>query len=147
MYNPQPGIPCTPAETIATIKEQIFVACLGVQEAVDTIQTRTGVKDKIAVFWIEQLITKARTLQNERITNPRTMDERLSASGLTGPAKAKIKSDIKTEIQTELFDWVIRQPPERYVKLPTVLPSTPTEIQPGDHFNVLLCLRGVSSIL
>ncbi|KAJ7797439.1 hypothetical protein B0H14DRAFT_2618933 [Mycena olivaceomarginata] len=55
----EPGIPRTPAETIATIKEQIFVACLGVQEAVDTIQTRTGVKDKIAVFWIEQLITKA----------------------------------------------------------------------------------------
>ncbi|KAJ7833714.1 hypothetical protein B0H14DRAFT_3710403 [Mycena olivaceomarginata] len=125
----EPGIPRTPAETIATIKEQIFVACLGVQEAVDTIQTRTGVKDKIAVFWIEQLITKARTLQNERITNPRTMDERLSASGLTGPAKAKIKSDIKTEIQTELFDWVIRQPPERYAKLPT--------LRPGDHFQWL----------
>ncbi|KAJ7165182.1 hypothetical protein C8R46DRAFT_859502, partial [Mycena filopes] len=53
------------------------------------------------------------------------------------------KAAINTAIQTELFSWVIRQPPERYAKLPTVLLSTATELRPGDHFNVLLRLKGL----
>jgi hypothetical protein len=140
----QPGIPRTPEETVATIKEQIWTACLGVQDAVDAIQTRTGVKDKTAVFWIDQLIEKARAFQNERITDPRTRDRRLNDSSLTALSKAEIKSEIKLQIQTELFNWVIMQPPERYAQLPTVLLSTATELRPGDHFNVLLRLRGMT---
>ncbi|KAJ7892224.1 hypothetical protein B0H13DRAFT_1625696 [Mycena leptocephala] len=139
----EPGIPRTPEETVATIKEQIWTACLGVQDAVDAIQTRTGVKDKTAVFWIDQLIEKARAFQNERITDPRTRDRRLNDSSLTALSKAEIKSEIKLQIQTELFNWVIMQPPERYAQLPTVLLSTATELRPGDHFNVLLRLRGL----
>jgi hypothetical protein len=96
------------------------------------------------VFWIDQLIEKARAFQNERITDPRTRDRRLNDSSLTALSKAEIKSEIKLQIQTELFNWVIMQPPERYAQLPTVLLSTATELRPGDHFNVLLRLRGMT---
>ncbi|KAJ7144573.1 hypothetical protein C8R44DRAFT_602437 [Mycena epipterygia] len=139
----EPGIPRTPEETVQTIKDQIFTACLGVQDAVDAIHTRTGVKDKTAVFWIDQLIDKARKVQHERISDPRTRDARFNDTNLTTPAKAEIKAEVKKQIQTELFDWVIMQPPERYAKLPTVLLSTATDLRPGDHFNVLLRLRGL----
>ncbi|KAJ6618500.1 hypothetical protein B0H10DRAFT_1649136, partial [Mycena sp. CBHHK59/15] len=68
----EPGTPLTPEDTVQTIKEQIFAAYLRVQDAVSAIQTRTGVKEKMAVFWMEQLVEKARNLQQEHINDPRT---------------------------------------------------------------------------
>ncbi|KAJ6560926.1 hypothetical protein B0H10DRAFT_1966768 [Mycena sp. CBHHK59/15] len=120
---------------------EIFAAYLGVQDAVSAIQTRPSVKDEMAVFWMEQLVEKARNLQQERINDPRT--RRLRDKHPTGEAREDVKSEIKAKIQAELFDWVIMQPPERYAKLPTVLMSTATDLHPGDHFNVLLRLRGL----
>ncbi|KAJ7934035.1 hypothetical protein B0H13DRAFT_1591791, partial [Mycena leptocephala] len=55
----KPGITRTPAQTM----RQIWAACSGVQDAVDVLQTTTGVKDKTALFWIEKLIIKARETQ------------------------------------------------------------------------------------
>lgn len=62
-----------------TIKRQIWAACSGVQEAVDSLQTSTGMKDKMALFWIDKLIVKARETQKERIdADPRLKDKTLN---------------------------------------------------------------------
>lgn len=100
------------------IKDQIFAACLGVQETVDTIQTRTGVKDKTASFWIEKLVLKAKDMQKARISDPRARDPQLANPRLKGKDWEDIKSKIKSEIQQELFQWVILQPPERHANIP-----------------------------
>ncbi|KAJ6619119.1 hypothetical protein B0H10DRAFT_1947124 [Mycena sp. CBHHK59/15] len=97
----------------------------------------------MAVFWMEQLVEKARNLRQEHINNPQTRDTCLCDKQLTGKAREDVKSEIKAKIQAELFDWVIMQPPECYAKLPTVLLSTATDLHPGDDFNVLLPLQGL----
>ncbi|KAJ7440424.1 hypothetical protein FB451DRAFT_1443354 [Mycena latifolia] len=118
----QPGKTRKPEETIARIKEQIRTACLGVESAVDALQTETGVKDKIAVHWIKLLIQKARRIKGER--------------------REEIKQGIITEIQEELFGWVILQPEDRYNTLDEES-RTNRDLRPGDHYNVLLSLRGL----
>jgi hypothetical protein len=47
-----------------------MAACLGVQDAVEKIQTSTGVKDIIASYWIKQLTDKAREQQKVLIADP-----------------------------------------------------------------------------
>jgi hypothetical protein len=110
----QPGIPRTPAQTIRIIKRQIWAACSGVQDAVDELQTSTGVKDKTAVFWIAKLIVKARETQKERFGS----DSRLKDKKLKGEARKAVKNRIKDLIQWELYNWVILQPEDRSSKLP-----------------------------
>ncbi|EPQ52923.1 hypothetical protein GLOTRDRAFT_46299 [Gloeophyllum trabeum ATCC 11539] len=106
------------AETVQVIKDQLWSACLGVQEAVDALQTRTGVKDKIASFWIDQCITKARSLQVERLSNEATRDLRLKDKSLKGEARKLVKNEIICKVQEEVFDWLLSQPSERYSVLP-----------------------------
>lgn len=103
----QPGEPRTPSETRKTIKEQLWTACLGVQEAVDTIQTETGVKDKIATHWVSVLIEKARQLQQDWLFSP-ARNQRLNM--LKGPEREALKLEIKTDIQKELYMWLLSQP-------------------------------------
>ncbi|EGO28336.1 hypothetical protein SERLADRAFT_405916 [Serpula lacrymans var. lacrymans S7.9] len=55
----QPGVPRTSEGTKLAVTQQIKVAALGVQEQVTVLQRQTGVKDKLAEFWIQALITKA----------------------------------------------------------------------------------------
>ncbi|KAJ7495118.1 hypothetical protein FB451DRAFT_1335854 [Mycena latifolia] len=124
-----PGKTRKPEETIARIKEQIRTACLGVESAVDALQTETGVKDKIAVHWIKLLIQKAREFQQERVYNRGTRDPRLNDSRIKGEGREEIKQGIITEIQEELFGWL------------TIKPGTNRDLHPGDHYNVLLSLR------
>ncbi|KAL6299568.1 hypothetical protein BKA93DRAFT_742110 [Sparassis latifolia] len=131
-----PGIPRTPEKTWHIIQQQFRTACLGVQDAVDAIQTSTGVKDKIATYWIEQLIGKARELQHTRISNKATHDERLNAR-ISKHARAQLKLDLKREIQDELMNWVISQPTESYANLSPDHPGR-MNLRPGDHFNPLL---------
>lgn len=97
---------------------QFKAACLGVQETIDKIQANTGVKDVIASYWIKQLIDKAREQQKIRILDPGTKDARLRNPKLKGPDRETVKAELRREIQDELFDWVIQQPPEKYSKLP-----------------------------
>ncbi|EPQ51029.1 hypothetical protein GLOTRDRAFT_108312 [Gloeophyllum trabeum ATCC 11539] len=105
----KPGVPRSCTETAQVIKDQLWTACLGVQEAVDTIQTRTGVKDKITSFWIDQCIAQARSLQSDRLSDDTTRDPRLKDN------------------------WPLHQPLERYNKLPfdsrlDIHEATPVEI-------------------
>ncbi|KAJ6586682.1 hypothetical protein B0H10DRAFT_1733084, partial [Mycena sp. CBHHK59/15] len=110
----QPGIPRTPAKTVRVIKQQIWAACSGVQDAVDELQTSTGVKDKTALFWIEKLIVKARETQKERFNT----DPRLKNKNLKGDARKAVKTRIRDLIQWELYNWVILQPEDQAAKLP-----------------------------
>ncbi|KAF9468999.1 hypothetical protein BDZ94DRAFT_1357550 [Collybia nuda] len=131
----KPGVPRTPEETVGVIKSQILAACLGVQDAIDVIQTATGVKDKTAQFWMEKLIIKARELQKERIRDSATQDPRLKDKKLKGDDRKSLKVCIKEEIQRELFAWVLTQPPDRYKQL--------TELRARDHYNILLGISGL----
>ncbi|KAJ7354128.1 hypothetical protein DFH08DRAFT_912734 [Mycena albidolilacea] len=137
-----PGTPRKPEETVAKIKEQIRAACRGVATAVEALQTESGVKDKIATHWIEQLIEKARGISQERVFNHDTRDPRLNDNRIKGPAREKIKQEILDKIQEELFAWVIIQPPDRYAELDDLTKETP-ELRPGDHYNVLLRVHGL----
>ena len=47
------------------MQQQLATASTGVKAHVDQLQTASGVKDKVAQFWIEKLISKARYLQSE----------------------------------------------------------------------------------
>ncbi|KAJ7820820.1 hypothetical protein B0H14DRAFT_3089221 [Mycena olivaceomarginata] len=108
-----PGKPRTPEDTIAKIKKQIRAACLGVATAVENLQTETGVKDKIATHWIELLLEEARKIQQERVYNRETRDPRLNDTKIKNEARQLVKQ------------------------------STNPELRPGDHYNVLLRLRGL----
>jgi hypothetical protein len=154
----KPGKPRTPEETITRIKKQIKAACLGVESAVETLQTETGVNDKIAAHWIRLLITKARNIQQDKVYNRATRDPRLNNKHIKGVEREQIKQAIIAEIQNELFAWVILQPEDRYQALSeesrkysfshhnrrlSLLKGKENELRPGDHYNVLLSLRGL----
>jgi hypothetical protein len=75
---------------------------------------RHGVKDKTALFWIDQLIVKARDIQEEWLKQ----DAWLKDKNLKGDARKAVKTRIKDLIQWELYNWVICQPEDRWSKLP-----------------------------
>jgi hypothetical protein len=95
----------------------MWTAGRGVQDAVDKIQTATGVKDRTATFWIQQMIDKSRQLQQDRLTTESTRDPRLNDKKIKGPSRELIKESIKDTIQDEVFQWVLTQPRERYERL------------------------------
>ncbi|KAH9929132.1 hypothetical protein B0H21DRAFT_781150 [Amylocystis lapponica] len=109
-----PGSPRVHTEIVQEIKNQLFVAGLGVQDEVDALQTASGIKDKTAQYWISIVVARARLLQTERLSNPETKDVRLKDRKLKGDDRKKIKQVIKDDIQ------LLRK-----------------ELRPGDHFNVL----------
>ncbi|KAL1671118.1 hypothetical protein EV122DRAFT_295623 [Schizophyllum commune] len=137
----KPGLPRKPSETVDAVKQQIRQACLGVATSVTAIQTSTGIKDKIALHWIDILIARSRELQDLRISNKSaSQDTRLR--GLKGPPRTEMKDVILGEIQDELWEWVITQPPAEYATLAANDPSR-HDLRPGVHFNPLLCLSSL----
>ena len=94
------------------------MACLGVQESLDTLQTNSGVKDMIALYWFDQLIAKSHELKKNQISNTNTWDIWLQDLKMKGPEQEKVKYEIKLAIQSELMAWIITQPSESYKKLP-----------------------------
>ena len=63
------------------MKAQVNIACLGIAQHVKDLQTATGIKDAYTQYWIDDLIKRARTMQENE-------PNRSSAS-----------------IQAELFEW------------------------------------------
>jgi hypothetical protein len=74
------------------------------------------VKDKIAQHWIGILIEKAKVMTATRCTDPKTKDVRLRAK-ISAEERAKIKDEIRRDIQNELIDWLIHQPEDHYSQL------------------------------
>lgn len=103
---------------MSTIKDILLAACSGVQDAVNRIQTESGVKDKTTTHWVEQLIPMARAQVQDRVTSKNTRDPILNGR-LSKDERARIIKDIKTDIQVNLFQWLISQPPDRYAALPS----------------------------
>jgi hypothetical protein len=58
----QPGPPRCADVTRAQVNEQIRLAMRGYMAPIETLQTATGTKDKIAQYWIEILVEKAQQL-------------------------------------------------------------------------------------
>ncbi|KAJ6566807.1 hypothetical protein B0H19DRAFT_940681 [Mycena capillaripes] len=135
----KPGNPRTPAETIRTIRRQIWLACAGVQDVVDNLQTATGVKDKTAQFWIEKVIVMAREQQQQCFKE----DLRLKKKSLIGDARRDVKTKNRDLIQWRVYNWVIRQPEDRYARLPMKSCTQSTSLRPGDHYNILLSIKGL----
>ncbi|KAJ6461207.1 hypothetical protein DFH09DRAFT_1114311 [Mycena vulgaris] len=61
----RPGISRSAAETKKTLEDQIDLAMYGVESPIKKLQTATGVKDKVAQYWIEILLEKARKMKAE----------------------------------------------------------------------------------
>ncbi|KAI8995712.1 hypothetical protein BD414DRAFT_513439 [Trametes punicea] len=136
------GLQRTVEKTVSHIREQLLAACLGVQETIESLQTKTGIKDKIAQHWIDILIPMARDMQQSRLHNVLTKDSRLREVHLRQDDRKAIREEIKKEIQTELFSWLVRQPAHAFAALPALSPLR-ADVRPGDHYNVLLVVSGI----
>ncbi|KAI1788974.1 hypothetical protein LXA43DRAFT_893623 [Ganoderma leucocontextum] len=132
-----PGAARTVENTLTAIQEQIRAAALGVAKTVSDLQTKTGVKDPLAEYWIQQLITQARDLQQVRIKNSATRDPRLV--GKRGLARIEAISAIEDEIRHELLAWLFTQPPADYDALPSGS-ALRSQLRPGIHYNGLLVI-------
>ncbi|KAH9917046.1 hypothetical protein B0H21DRAFT_850669 [Amylocystis lapponica] len=100
---------CKAGGTVKEIRDQLYAAGLGIQDTIEEMQTLTGVKDKMAQYWIDIAI---------HLSNPATKDERLKDSKLTGEDRKRVKNEIKENIQRECHAWLVKQPPDRYSALP-----------------------------
>ncbi|KAF8525879.1 hypothetical protein BU17DRAFT_74293 [Hysterangium stoloniferum] len=136
--------PRQPQDTISIIKEQIWTAGLGVQDAIDKIQTSTGVKDKTVLFWIQKIIEKANLMQRDQLYTSATRDQQLNDHQYKGLEREAIKVEIKKVIQQQLFEWVLTQPPKRYKQLSAESLVTCKCLRPGDHYNILLDVPGLN---
>ncbi|OSD08227.1 hypothetical protein PYCCODRAFT_1441218 [Trametes coccinea BRFM310] len=119
--------------TICHIREQLRTACLGVQDAVDSLQTKTGVKDKIAQHWINILVPMARERQQLRLYDAQHKDAQLRDMHLRQDERRVVREDIKKEIQSELFTWLISQPEHTYAMLSPL----------SHHYNPLLAVPSI----
>lgn len=97
------------------MQTQIRLAALGIKKDITERQTAHGIKDKLAEHWIKILLDRAHTEHQRRITNPATADERLR--GVRGSERAELVVKIKKEVQQDLLDWLVTQPPASYAKL------------------------------
>lgn len=105
-------------ETIETITEQLRLACRGVMQAVLDLQTGTGIKDKTAQFWIDQVLERSSNLVLNRVTDSATRDSRLNGRSYSTEQKQEIRSSLKYQIQEETYDWLLTQPKEKWDELP-----------------------------
>ncbi|KAG6819456.1 hypothetical protein H0H93_011666 [Arthromyces matolae] len=138
------GTPRKPQETIESIKSQVRLACGGQKDAVESAVTQTGVKDKIAQYWINQILPKAQEEIKLR-TSPSepTCDRRLLNKTLKGDARKAVKDGIIHDVQNEMWNWIISQPASSYQELAEHDPRR-RDLRPGDHYNILLALEGIN---
>ena len=79
------------------------MACLGNTVGLAALQTETGIKDKISIYWLDQLVPRAQAMQ-------KTHDSRLNDKRIKNEARVAVKEEITKAIQKELWDWVVTQP-------------------------------------
>ena len=108
----------TAQETVETITGQIWAACRGVAQTVSDLQTTTGVKDKTAQFWIDQVLGQSSNQITRRVTDSTTRDSRLNDRSCAKEQKQQIRDTLKTQIQQETYDWLLTQPKGKWDELP-----------------------------
>lgn len=108
-------------DTITIIRLQLKAACCGDHKYITDKATETGVKDKIAQYWVSKLLDMAK----------RRKDEKIKAGNIhLKDAKAKVAQ----EVEEELWEWLIKQTDG----------VGGGDIQSGIHYNALLETRGSS---
>ncbi|KAJ7868048.1 hypothetical protein B0H14DRAFT_3861606 [Mycena olivaceomarginata] len=137
-YNP--GEPRDKEVTVQTIRWQVWKACGGNKTVLDASYSQTGIKDKISQYWIQRTLEMGKGFRAIQITDPQTRDPRLNT--LKGEDRKIVKDEISRQIQLDLWNWVIQQPPESYALLSADDPAR-LDLRPGIHFNILLCPRGI----
>ncbi|KAJ8503094.1 hypothetical protein ONZ45_g11160 [Pleurotus djamor] len=136
----QPGAERHPGNTVESIRSQLFAACSGNMEAVQSLQTQTGVKDKLAQHWVEIALVRAREQQDTQINNIATRDARLNDKRIKGDQRKAVKQTMINTIQVDVWNWLVRlAPPSRSQNSP---PGPLQDIVAGFHFNSLLLCRG-----
>ncbi|KAJ7115666.1 hypothetical protein C8R44DRAFT_880092 [Mycena epipterygia] len=141
-----PGEPREMDSTIQAIRWQLWMACLGNKTAVNTSQTATGVKDKIAQHWIKVLLERTKIVHQAQLSDRATRDPALNDANLKGDQRSDLKTKIKRQIQQEMWDWLVQQPHE-FVSLRENDPfrlTTLCDLKPGIHYNILLSTRGIN---
>ncbi|KAL6304652.1 hypothetical protein BKA93DRAFT_817379 [Sparassis latifolia] len=110
----EPGELRNVTETREVVIEQLKLAALGVAQKVADHQTATGVKDKIAQHWIEQLIKKAREI---KATEPGHSSESIS---------------------DELAEWLKSETAQPFSPLLTISTLNPTQDTPVELLHTIL---------
>ncbi|TFK34493.1 hypothetical protein BDQ12DRAFT_763286 [Crucibulum laeve] len=136
------GEPRTPQSTLQVIHWQLWTACTGNKEVLQSSYTRTGIKDKIALFWIDQLIAKAKDMRKQRLTDIGILEVRQKYAELEKVPRQVIKNRIGFDIQVELWEWLIQQPNDSFRTLKDN-DSARHDLRPGDHYNMLLMTHGI----
>jgi hypothetical protein len=93
------------------------VACRGDAKFISEATTQEGVKDKIAQYWITQLLGKAKSLKE---------------TGKDTTHTKAAKEMLISEIEKELWEWLLQQPNS----------CGRTDVEAGIHYNPLLETRG-----
>lgn len=107
-------------EMVSAIKLQLQEACRGKREAIEELQTKSGVKDKTVQYWINVILARAQQMQKcQFYGNAKERDARMSdARQLKGDTRKQMKETITDEIQEEIHDWLVQQPPDSFAVLP-----------------------------
>ncbi|KAJ7769297.1 hypothetical protein B0H16DRAFT_1660998 [Mycena metata] len=112
-----PGKPRDVDATVQIIRWEVWMACFANKSALEVSSTSTGVKDKISQHWISVLVEKAKAAHVEQISNKDTCNPQLNDPRCKGDERTALKTAIKTQIATDLWDWVVQQPNE-FILLP-----------------------------
>ncbi|KAF9025926.1 hypothetical protein BDZ89DRAFT_885777, partial [Hymenopellis radicata] len=108
------GIARSAAETKKEIEEQLRCASHGVKKAVAERQTESGVKDKVAQYWIDILLQKAAAIRQNDPT--RTMED----------------------VSEELLSWLSEQPGDKMNPLLDLAGLDPTQDMPVEILHTIL---------
>ncbi|KAJ7879259.1 hypothetical protein B0H14DRAFT_3082931 [Mycena olivaceomarginata] len=108
------GVARNAREIRETLEEQLRLSMLGDAKAVEDNQRKSGTKDKVAQYWIEQLISKAKAMKSD---HPRR------------------KAD---EIAAELKTWFDAQPGDKMNPLLDLVGLDPSQDTPVELLHTIL---------
>ncbi|KAJ7474227.1 hypothetical protein FB451DRAFT_1351527 [Mycena latifolia] len=108
------GLPRFAAQTKKTLEEQIRLATYGVEAPISKLQTATGVKDKVAQYWINILLEKARQMKVDK--------------------PGRNADSIATELQT----WLENQPGDKINPLLDIAGLDPNRDTPVELLHTIL---------
>ena len=120
------------------IKQQINLACEAIVYRVSDLQTKTGVKDRTAQYWIDRALERSSELMWQRFHEPETQDPCLRGK-LDPDEQKRIKEMIHSEISVEVSHWVIEQPLEWFNELPQ--DSRECSALSALRFSMIICLE------